>query len=161
VEAEFKVTYTPRIVKIAARRFWLRFIGPDGLIAFAVVCVLGVVLWATGSSLGYVALLVMPAVGILACTVYVIYQRRAIEGLKRLSPPAITYRLDDEEFTALSPLAESHVKWAAAHKLWRFADVWLLFFSARQYLTLPTADLSDDVRDFIVRKVQEAGGKVR
>jgi hypothetical protein len=42
----------------------------------------------------------------------------------------------------------------------RFPDVWLLFWTGGSFSTLLASQLDDEGREFVVRKVREAGGRV-
>jgi hypothetical protein len=77
-----------------------------------------------------------------------------------MSKPTAVFEFTDEEISSETDLGSSRMKWKAIKKIWRFPEAWLLFITEWQYITLPIADLTDEIRQFILVKVQEQGGKV-
>ena len=69
----------------------------------------------------------------------------------RFDEETLHFRCDDREGT---------FQWRAVEKLSCLPEIWVLQFSG-QPTPLPASLLSADLREFLVRKIREAGGKVR
>jgi hypothetical protein len=52
-----------------------------------------------------------------------------------------------------SGLGKVELPWTAVKKVWRFPEVWLLFFDGGGYSTLPTAQLDPELRAFILDRI--------
>ena len=70
------------------------------------------------------------------------------------------FRFDDEGVSTRSDLGASEIKWKLVKKAWAFPEVWLLFVTNNQYITLPTKDLGSEAEQFIRQKIEESGGRV-
>jgi hypothetical protein len=133
---------------------------PVGLIALW-CSVLG--LYALGGRSWYVT--AFATIGVLApvilCLSYFAYRKRYLDSLKRFSSDECVFRFSDDGVEVVSSLGESRFKWQVVEKIWRFPEVWLLFFSKHHYTTLPLDDLTPELRDFISKKVSDNGGEIR
>jgi hypothetical protein len=67
--------------------------------------------------------------------------------------PLFTVRVEPESITITSEKGSSTLKWSAVKTMWRFPDVVLLFWDAKNRLdhaiALPTASLGEEVSRFI------------
>ncbi len=75
------------------------------------------------------------------------------------SPQAI-WRFTDDAFSVGSDIGQAEFSWRIVKKLWRFDDVWLLFYTNQTYSTLPVGEIPDEVKQFIVDRIRSHGGKV-
>ena len=162
VSKEVTIEYSEAILRQAARRFWVRFIGWDGFLAFgiavagfATLLFLGNRSWYTGA-IGAVCAMGL-AVGLIA---YPVYLKRALSIFRQMETPQVTFRFDEEGISAESDLGSSSIQWKLVKKLWRFPDVWLLMFSNSSYSVLPLASIDAELKEFIIESVRKSGGKV-
>ncbi|MHC4504361.1 MAG: YcxB family protein [Planctomycetota bacterium] len=163
MQAEVTVEYTEAMIRRAVRRFWTRFLGWDylaalfvGLAAFVALLLLGYAGWYT-VVLGTVVALAV----IVGASAYFVYLKRSMGILKQMESPQAVFRFDEDGVSTQSDLGSSTMRWRAVTKIWRFPEVWLLFFSKRVYVTLPSEGLSPELLQFIAAKVRENGGKVK
>ena len=156
------VHYTEATIRSAAHRFLKRFLLPEIAVGLAAV-VLGALMYGVNAAplwvaltLGVAGLALVLASGAVALR-YVSQARRKFAAM---GDAHAVWRFSDAALGTKSGLGTTEIPWRLVTKVWRFDDVWLLFFDAGGYSTLPTAQLSPDVRDFIVRRVEASGGKV-
>lgn len=71
------------------------------------------------------------------------------------------YTISDEGVRGKGPYGENNIPWGKMEALWQFPDMWLLLITKRAFFIFPTAALTQGVREFIVLKVRENGGKVK
>jgi len=71
------------------------------------------------------------------------------------------YRITEEGIQVRSPYGELRLGWDKFGKLYRASDIWFLVAGYVLYCFFPTDKLTPEVRDFIVNKITEHGGKVR
>lgn len=162
MNAEITVEYSKRLIHTATRRFWFRWIGWSGFTAFGFLLVAFLFLVGTGDRSWYTpiagTILVLGfAVGTAG---YFIYKRRAFSVFDQMKETKATMRFDDEGISVQSDIGSSRIRWKMIRKVWRFPEVWLLFYGNESYSTLPIGTLSDELKGFIVDKVASNGGKV-
>jgi hypothetical protein len=160
MEREVTVKYSPELIKFAVWQFWVRSIGTGGFISFAVALVAFVYFLIAGDRswlLGFLG----SVVGLcLACGVvsYNIYLSRSMEKFKRMETHEAKFRFTDERIGIESDIGRTELSWKMIEKVWKYPQVWLVFIAKQGYVTLPTADIDEELQQFITRKVQESGG---
>jgi hypothetical protein len=60
-----------------------------------------------------------------------------------------------------SELGLAELPWAQFRQLWKYPDLWMLFYETNGFVTLPTRDMPTEAASFIERKVLETGGVVK
>ncbi len=70
------------------------------------------------------------------------------------------WSFSDDFFSVKSDIGNAEFKWLAIKKLWKFNDVWLIFYANQSYSTLPVNDMSEEIMIFIQNKIISHGGKV-
>lgn len=155
------VTYNEQLINEAAKRFWMRLVGRKfllGVLIFLVACGL----WFLDSKTWYTATLVALALIFLfiAVATFFVNRRRSLSIFREMESPTASWRFTEENIAVESDVAKAEYKWNIVKKLWRFDDVWLLLYANQTYSTLPIADVPEEVKDFIVRKVRSTGGKI-
>jgi hypothetical protein len=95
-----------------------------------------------------------------SASVYVVHYRNALAKFRDLSGSTATFHVDEDSFTVESSIGASTLKWSTVKEVWQFQNVWLLMFSKAHFSTLPVANLSPQLRLFIVEHVRAAGGKI-
>jgi len=162
LEREIIVTYSDNIINSAVKHFWMKsqrhnlIIGPIVLLlACGLWFVTGTMPWLTATLIALCCILI-----IVSIAVYFVYRYRSFKVFREMESPRATWRFTDDAFSAESDIGRAEFKWRVVKRLWRFDDVWLLFYANQTYSTLPVADLPEDVKHFIVDRVQSHGGKV-
>lgn len=159
---EVTVEYSGTLIKTVTRRFLLRHFGWKRLVLIAVVILAALYLlsfgsrdWVFGVAIACLAILVvvLPARYIMAYT-------RSMSVFRKLSSPTATFTFTEDELSAKTDLGVSVLKWSAIQKIWRFPEAWLIFLTDWQYLTLPIERVDETMRQFILAKVGEHGGRM-
>ena len=160
---QIRAKFTESLIKRTTMRFWIRFIAWHGFAAVALGIALLTYWLLTGDSSWYVG--AFGAVLVLAIftgsSVYCVYRNRALATLRRMIEPTVTMDFSDAGISTQSDLGGGNLSWRAITKIWTFPEAWLVFTSEWHYFTIPTDALTDDIQQFINRKVLEHGGKVR
>jgi hypothetical protein len=82
-------------------------------------------------------------------------------ALRKFGTYDVVYQITDEGVETRSPTGNTCMAWDKFEALWRFEDMWLLFFTRAQFFVLPTDKIAGDLGDFVVEKVRANGGKVK
>jgi hypothetical protein len=106
--------------------------------------------------MGVVGLFALVGVG-----VFFIHWQRALLGLRILDPPESMWTLTEKAVAQRSSMGESTLPWEALHEVWRFDNLWLLFWGKGVYSMIPVAQFPREARDLVERRVRESGGDVR
>src|SRR6266542_1508692 len=159
---EITVRYTEAILRRAARRFLWRFMGREALLPPALF-LLALLLWFVFDVREWYV--VVLGGGCLMLTAMVLlagalYTNRAVKRFRLMIDPIVVWVVSEENLSSVSELGTIEVKWKAVSGLWRFPEVWLLFFGSTGYSTLPADSLDPELRTFLESKVRQAGGKV-
>lgn len=161
MDREITVRYSPELIKFAVWKFWARSIGLGGFVAFAVTSVAFVYFlvsedrsWLLGFLAAVVGLCLI--IGILS---YFIYLNRSMEKFKRMEVPTAKFRFTDERIGIESNIGWTELSWKMIDKVWKYPSVWLVFIAKQGYVTLPTADLDEELKQFITLQVKESDGK--
>ncbi len=153
--------YSAPLLRQAVLGFWWRVVGIRFLVALALVA-LGFALsiregdtsWVTG-----VMGSVLVAGTLFAVAIYVVHYRNAMQKLKAMGSSEATLEASDDALALSSGAGSASLPWSAVMEIWRLKGCWLLLLSRSQFVTLPLADLAPDLKNFILEKVQAAGGK--
>lgn len=158
----FTVRYSRESCRISALRYWQRRLGSR--YAIELVIGIGLIVLATQGPYRWLEIAITIAVSVFALLgagLLVLHWRRAILGLEALSPPESTWILTEETVGQRSSLGETAIAWSSLAELWKFEDVWLLIWGRDVYSTIPVAQFPRQARQFVERKVKEAGGRIR
>jgi hypothetical protein len=157
-----KLQYSEPFIRDAMRAYWWKQTGPGFLIAlislatfFSYKVFSGERDWFVGV-LGAVLLLGLMTIA----ATYFVHLHRLLGRLRRMKVPEGLLELGEERFKVTSDVGSSEIEWSLVRVIWRFEKVWLLFFSAGEFMTLPTAEMTEDAREFIVRRAEANGAKV-
>lgn len=154
--------YTEALVTRAVGVYWRRAVGIGGVLAAAAAIAMLCWLLARGDRSWLVGLmgtavllgLVMPI------AVYVVHYRNSMRRFRAMGQPTGELVADDAGITISSDVGSSTVRWELVKEVWCSDTVWLLLFSRAQFATLPLADLSAELRAYVLDRVRAAGGKV-
>jgi hypothetical protein len=173
MDREISVRYTPQLVKTAVRCFWFRQVGWSTFISVCLVFAAFVYLliardrsWVYSHWGPNWFLVVMIVFGLLLlfCVVFIKICLRslkeALEELAKRKSAVVVWRFTEGHISTRSDLATVEISWELIKKVWRFPEVWLLFFSKDNYMTLPLQYVDNELRQFIAAKVTANGGAV-
>jgi hypothetical protein len=154
--------YTEPLVRRAVRAFWWRVVGWKFIAALLLLFIALAIGLAHGDRSWWIgALGTVLAFGLLfAATIYITHHRSSLTRFRRLQKPESTLELGETHLRMESDSGSAEISWSTTTALWRFPDFWLLFLSPAQFITLPTADLDECTRDFILAKLKTTGAKV-
>ncbi|MGC3966866.1 MAG: YcxB family protein [Pirellulales bacterium] len=154
--------FSESLVRRVVKAFWWRTVGPLYLLVMALLSLyLGYAVWRGDRSwkVGLAAAVVIFGIA-MAVAVYVTHYRGTLARFRRMKIPEAVVELDDERVRVRSDAGASEMPWSTLTEIWRFPDFWLLMISKAQFFTLPTADLNDDTREFILARARAHGVKV-
>lgn len=162
MDREVTVSYSRELIKFAVWKFWTRTIGLSGFGVFAIVCVAFILVFLSGDRswlLGFLAATIgfCLVIGFLS---YFIYLRRSMEKFNRMETPTAKLRFTDERVGIESDIGWTELSWKVIEKIWQYPSVWLVFIAKQGYITLPTANLDDELKQFIALKVRENNGGI-
>lgn len=110
-------------------------------------------------------------VGVLGCTLalclvfpillYVVHYLNSLRKFEAMGRPQGTLEISEETLSLASGAGHSTLPWSRVAELWQFRSCWLLLFSKAQFITLPLADLSPEIRAFMLERVRASGGRIR
>jgi len=152
-----RLHYSEALVRRAVRAYWWAetgwsFVVPLALLAawFASLVWRGDRSWWVGALGSLLAFCVL-----ISATVYVTHYRGSLRRFRRMRVPEATLELGPERVCLASDVGTGEMEWRAFTSVRRFPDFWLLYLSRAEFITLPTADLPDDARAFILGKVKD------
>jgi hypothetical protein len=161
---EIQVDYTETVVRRAAMHFLTRFVRRDAVIGLAMVC------FAFGAWLGlgvdwrFAAVFACVGLALVSIVSFVglAYVRSAIGRFRAMRVQQVLWRFDNDCLATKSDLGSVEIKWQMVSAVWRFPEVWLLFFGryGSGYSTLPTNALMPEVKEYVLGRIQANGGKV-
>jgi hypothetical protein len=159
---QFTIQFSEEHIKYACRKFFARFVGIGFPVACLLVAAVAVFRMISGKTdlLAGIFLTVAVVGVVFVGTAY--FQRRA-HALSHFhqTGETVSYELSEEFFKAKSGLGSTEVKWESFKAIWTFPKVWLLMFDRANYLTLPADQISNDIKEFLKRKIISVGGKVK
>lgn len=162
MEHETTLEYTMSLVREAVGGFWRRSVGARMWIALG-LCAAGLVLSLVEGDrswfVGFLATALFFGVASLL-TLYVAHYRNATRKLRDMGAPRAVFRATEDSFTVSSGAGTATVPWFLVTEVWKFDRCWLLMLSKTQFMTLPLASVSEEMRRFILQRVAAAGGKV-
>ncbi len=157
-----KLKYTEQFIRNSIKVYWKKQVGL--LLPISTVLLTFVLLYliSIGNKSWFIGML---GTGILLSyttmtAVYVVHLKRALLRLKRMKTPEAILELGNDRFKISSDIGTSEIEWSQIIKLWRFDSVWLLFFSAGEFMTMPIEEFSEDSKNFILTKLVDHGTNV-
>ena len=133
------------------------------LLLALVVCVsLLVYLWLSGDRswfIGAAATVLVFTVGMIVA-VYFVHSANMNRKLKDMGAPEATFTATEPSFTVASGAGSSTMPWSSVTDVLKLKRCWLLSFSKAQFITVPLAGVSEEMRTFILQRIEAAGGKI-
>ncbi len=152
------LTYSKALIKKAVRSYLWRQLGLSFLLMLIVLTGFTVFLLARGDRswiVGVLGAVVFLSVAVIS-SAYIIILRRFFFRLQSMGKWEATLELMDNSFRVSSGAGNAEVKWTLIRKVWRFHEVWILFFSADEIMTLPVKNLSKENQKFILSRLPHA-----
>jgi heme/copper-type cytochrome/quinol oxidase subunit 4 len=156
------LNYSEPLLRQAVFAYWRRSIGVGFFVALVVITANLVVLFVQGDRswwMGAISTLWAIAVALLPM-IYFVHLRNSMQKFRAMGRPQATLLAQESCFTFSSEIGSSTLAWSAVTEVWCFPNFWLLLFSKSQFVTLPLADLPTAMREFILERIEAAGGKV-
>lgn len=159
---EITASYSRELVKFAVWKFWTRSIGLSGFAAFAALCIGFIFVLLIGDRswfLDFLGAAIVFCLGIGGAS-YFIYLNRSMEKFNRMETLTAKFHFTDEGIAIESDIGKNQMSWKMIEKIWEYPSVWLVFIAKQGYITLPTANLDDELKQFIAGKVRENNGGI-
>jgi len=160
VEVYFE--YTDELLRASMTRYWWRLHGKNSLgvsvfyVAFLVPCV-----YHFGDRWFVGAFGVLPVISVLsALRAWRILVNAALKKWRKQADRTVRLVFTDRGVESEAADGHSVTEWPRFEKLWRFANVWLLFQSEYEPIVLPCAALNDQLKELIVRRLLREGLEV-
>ncbi|KTC98434.1 YcxB family protein [Legionella erythra] len=159
---QITLTYDESMVRKAIFRFWKRTVGLVYMLALVLMTILFAILlyqgnrsWLVGA-LGAVLLISF----LMILTLYLVHFRNAWYKFKEMGSPVASFIAAENSATISSSAGSSTFPWSAIKEVWRYDDLWLFFFSKSQFVTFPSAQVSEEVQTYILQRIEHAGGRI-
>jgi hypothetical protein len=154
--------YTEPLVAQAVRLYWRRTIGLGLFVAVALLAALLVWRVADGDRSWLVGLLAaVVLLGVLVpMAVFVVHYRNSMGKFREMAEPVAEFLADEDVFTLSSDRGTTTLKWGSVTEVWRFHSLWLLLFSKAQFVTIPLEGMPEQMRSFVLDRVNASGGKI-
>lgn len=91
---------------------------------------------------------------------FFIHYRNSTQKLRAMGTPQAELIATHSSLSVSSGAGSASLPWSSVSEIWQFPTFWLLLFSKNQFATLPLADISAELREFMLQRVREAGGKI-
>jgi hypothetical protein len=157
-----QLEYSKPLIKRAIKSYWWRQVGPLFLVVTIFMLAFLIYRILEGDRSWFVGLLgagVAMAIAIMVAS-YIVHLKRSLTQLSKMGVPKATLELGEERFRITSSIGHSEILWSQITQVWCFKEVWLLFFSAGAFMTLPISNMSAESKDFIINKLQHSGAKI-
>jgi YcxB-like protein len=162
MQYEFTVKYSKAILNQAYLEFWKRKHRFDTIIS--------PILLITASYLLFIRdvtdwpMVLLFAVSLIFTAVvygsYFIWRKQAMDALNSMKIPEAQWKFTDENLCAKSDIGKVELHWTGIKKIWRFKEVWLLFYANGAFSTLPIDGLDSEALQFVENRVAENGGEI-
>lgn len=154
--------YTEQLIKKAVLAYWRKEIGIALPVVIAFLTGYWLFLIYEGNQSWVVGALGTALVlgYLMISALYFVQLNRALKRLRRMKVPEATLELDSHRFKISSDVGTSEIEWSQIIKVWRFESVWLVFFSAGEFMTLPTSEFTEESKSLILSILNSHGATV-
>jgi hypothetical protein len=83
----------------------------------------------------------------------------SLDKFNRMEIPRATFYFDDEGIVVSADSGKSELAWKFVNNVLQYPEAWLMVLGGGSYFTLPTAELNEELRAFILNKVELNGEK--
>ncbi|KTD46991.1 hypothetical protein Lrub_1913 [Legionella rubrilucens] len=159
---QITLTYDESMVRKAIFRFWKRTVGLVYPVALIMMTLIFLILLYQGNRSWWIGALgaVLLISFLMILTLYLVHFRNAWHKFREMGSPVASFIVAENSATISSSAGTSTFPWSAIKEVWRYDDLWLLFFSKSQFMTFPSAQVSEEVQDYILHHIQQAGGRI-
>lgn len=84
-----------------------------------------------------------------------------MEKFKRMDEPTAKFRFTDDLIGIESNIGWTELSRKMIEKIWKYPSLWLVFIAKQGYITLPTANLDEELKQFITAKVTEQNKELK
>ena len=156
------LTYSQPLIRQAVWGFWRRVVGLRFALAFGLATVGLASLLLAGDRSWLVGVIATTLVfGILFLfALFFVHYRNSVHRFRALGNARAELTATVSTLSFSSAAGTSSIPWSSVCEVWRFPTFWLLLFSKAQFATLPLADISPELQEFILERVRAAGGKI-
>lgn len=162
MEYQAKLEYDSAVLREALFGFWRRTVTGRLLVAMA-ICFAGFVYFLVSGDrswlIGVLGTLLLLGVGMIVA-VYFVHSANMKRKLKDMGTPEAIFTASESSFSVTSGAGSSTIPWSTVTEVWKFKRCWLLLFSKSQFITIPLANIPEEMQEFIVQCVSVAGGKL-
>lgn len=102
----------------------------------------------------WLSLAIVAVAFVILPSAYFVELRRSLEKVRKMKVPEGSIELSENGYTLVSELGSSEMQWTAIKKVWRFESYWIVELVGGGQFTLPTADLTTEAKELIVRKAK-------
>lgn len=92
---------------------------------------------------------------------YFVTVRQGCKVLRLLDHPCFTFVFSEDGVAVSSAISQANIKWSQFCALYRAPAVWVLNFADQNYYSLPTAQLTDEMKAFIEARCRANGIKIK
>jgi hypothetical protein len=162
VNYQATLDYSALVIRKAVFVFWRHMVG----FTFIFLLILLGISSAIMNYYGYPSWLVaitaaLTTIGfLLSCAIFKVHYTNSLKKFRHLRDSSLLLRVNEKYFTFISASGVVNLQWATVKDLVKDPDVWIFLFSKSEFSTLPLANISNDMKEFIQNRVQAAGGKV-
>jgi hypothetical protein len=168
MEYQIEFSYSPRFLSSAAKTFWLHDYGMSyvcyvGVLLLAfVLCLTSTEIMSSRAGTGFLGFLlgVTATVGFQFLYQFISFDKAALAAAQKWIGVKVIYKFDEVGIAAESELFSGSYTWKMVGELRQTPKAWLLFSGEQDYVALPAELLHEELKQFLTRKVIEAGGKV-
>jgi hypothetical protein len=162
MELRATLTYSPSLIRQAVWAFWRRVVGLQFPAALILVTIGLVALLRSGDRswrVGVAASILILGM-LFMVALFFIHYRNSTQKLRAMGTPQAELIATHSSLSVSSGAGSASLPWSSVSEIWQFPTFWLLLFSKNQFATLPLADISAELREFMLQRVREAGGKI-
>jgi hypothetical protein len=156
------LTYSQSLIRQAVWGFWRRVVGLRFAFALALAAASLAFLLLDGDRSWFVGVIATAlAFGILfVVALFFIHDRNSAHKLRAMGNGQAELTATPSTLSFSSAAGTSSIPWASVREIWQFQTFWLLLFSKAHFSTLPLADVSPELQEFILERVRATGGKI-
>lgn len=157
-----RLEYSKPLIKKAILFYWWRHVGLVFILATIAMAGFFIYRVLNGDRtwlVGLVGAVIFIAVSVMMVS-YFVHLTRSLEKLRAMGQPEAVLELESSKFRISSGAASSEIEWSLINQVWRFDEVWLLFFSGGEFMTLPTSNISKENIELILSKLEQVDAKI-
>jgi hypothetical protein len=162
MQYEAKLNFDMSLLREALHGYWWRAVTGRLLLAVVVSIFFLAYLWFKGERswfIGAAGTIVVIGVGMIV-GVYFVHSANMKRKLRDMGAPEASFSVTESSFTVSSGAGSATMPWSSVIDVLKLQRCWLLSFSKAQFITVPLAGVSEEMRSFILQRVVAAGGKI-